>query len=67
MEILSWNCRGLGSPRAVRPLVRLIRIENPTMVFLRETKLKTDEVLRFKRKLKFNYELVVDWKGFGRD
>ncbi|CAL5183817.1 unnamed protein product [Lathyrus oleraceus] len=67
MKILSWNCRGLGRPRAVRPLVRLIRIENPTMVFLMETKLKTDEVLRFKRNLKFNYELVVGCKGFGKD
>ncbi|KAI5426912.1 hypothetical protein KIW84_032373 [Lathyrus oleraceus] len=61
MKILSWNCRGYGSPRAVRALVRFIQNEKPMMVFLMETKLNANEVLRIKRKLNFNYDLVVDF------
>lgn len=34
---ISWNYRGLGSPRALRALLRLIHLENPDMFFLMET------------------------------
>ncbi|KAA3474191.1 reverse transcriptase [Gossypium australe] len=39
MKSLSWNVRGLGSPRAVRRLRYLIKQQNPRLVFLMETKL----------------------------
>lgn len=39
MKILSWNCRGLGNPAAVRALKKLIRFNCPDVVFLMETKL----------------------------
>ncbi|KAK9670069.1 hypothetical protein RND81_13G174700 [Saponaria officinalis] len=42
---LSWNCRGLGSPRAVNALKGIINVENPHFVFLSETKLKNKERL----------------------
>ncbi|KAL0438857.1 UNVERIFIED_CONTAM: hypothetical protein Slati_2368700 [Sesamum latifolium] len=38
MKILSWNCQGLGSPWIVRSLVELIKLHNPSLVFLSETK-----------------------------
>lgn len=44
MKILSWNCRGLGSPSAVRALQRLIRLENFDLVFIMKSRLKGDEV-----------------------
>lgn len=67
MKTLSWNGKGPGSPRAVRALVKLICIENPTLVFLMETKVKVDELLRIKRKLKFKYDMIVDCRDSGRD
>jgi len=39
MIALSWNCRGLGNPRAVRTLKELVHKEVPNVVFLIETKL----------------------------
>jgi hypothetical protein len=38
MLILSWNCRGLARPAAIRSLRALIRINNPDCIFLMETK-----------------------------
>ena len=42
MNLLSWNCRGLGNPRSVNALKEVIRIEKPKIVFLMETKLDRD-------------------------
>lgn len=63
---LSWNCRGLGSPRAENALKGVIRIENPHFVFLCETKLRGKEWESIKRKLNFNNFLSVDCSGVGR-
>ncbi|BFG35644.1 hypothetical protein CerSpe_219180 [Prunus speciosa] len=38
MIVLSWNCQGLGNPRAVQALRRLIVAQGPTVVFLSETR-----------------------------
>jgi hypothetical protein len=38
MKILSWNCRGLSRPTAVRSLRLLIRENSPEILFLSETK-----------------------------
>jgi hypothetical protein len=67
MKILSWNCRGLGSPQAVRALLRLTRIENPQIVFLMETRLKVNEVEGVRSKLGFKNCLTVDCRGVGRE
>jgi hypothetical protein len=37
MNVLSWNCRGLGNPQTVRTLHRLVRVKKPNSVFLMET------------------------------
>ncbi|CAL1401450.1 unnamed protein product [Linum trigynum] len=42
MRLLSYNCRGLGSKRAVRALKSLLRQASLQVVFLMETK-QTDE------------------------
>jgi hypothetical protein len=67
MKTLSWNCRGLGNPRAVRALSRLIRLENPQVVFLMETRLKISEIVNLKYKWGFSCGLAVDCSGFGRE
>jgi exonuclease III len=40
MKILSWNCRGLGNPSAVRALRKLLNKQCPDVVFLMETRLQ---------------------------
>lgn len=37
MNLLSWNCRGLGNPRTVRALGDLLRTRKPNFLFLSET------------------------------
>jgi exonuclease III len=43
MKILSWNCRGLGNPTAVRALKKLFMSKSPDLVFLMETKLHSND------------------------
>lgn len=51
IKIISWNCLGLGNPRAVRALRRLIYVEVPDVVFIMETR-------------RFSHEMVV-MRGMG--
>lgn len=67
MKAISWNCRGLGNPRAVRALSRLIRVENPQLVFLMETRLKDNEMDRIRSRCGFNSCFSVACNGNGRD
>lgn len=67
MKIISWNCRGLGHPRAVRSLLRLINLEKPHLVFLMETRLKDDEFERIKMRSCFSKCFSVSCKGHGQD
>ncbi|PNX95563.1 ribonuclease H, partial [Trifolium pratense] len=39
MKLMSWNCQGLGNPRTVRALKKLIANNKPDIIFLMETKL----------------------------
>jgi exonuclease III len=43
MKLLSWNCRGLGKPSAVRALKKLLKVTCPDVVFLVETKLSESD------------------------
>ncbi|XP_058774618.1 uncharacterized protein LOC131648901 [Vicia villosa] len=67
MKAINWNCRGLWSPRAVRGLARLLKLENPQLVFLMETRLKKDELIKLKQRFKFKCDLTVDCSGTGRN
>jgi len=63
MILLSWNCRGLGNPRRVRALHRLVRVKKPKMVFLMETKLMSKKMEAIRIKLGFEGMFVVDCLG----
>ncbi|PNX85343.1 hypothetical protein L195_g041411 [Trifolium pratense] len=39
MKLMAWNCQGLGNPRTVRALRKLIANNKPDIIFLMETKL----------------------------
>lgn len=63
MSILSWNARGLGSPRAFDRLRRLLRTYSPGLVFLSETKLWGKEAERVKQFVGFDNGFHVDCIG----
>lgn len=67
MKNLSWNCMGLRNPRAVRALLRLIRIENFDLVFLMETRLKKDKAQAIKFKISFECYHNVGCSGNERE
>ncbi|WCJ43898.1 hypothetical protein M5689_024607 [Euphorbia peplus] len=63
MNCISWNCRGLGNPRAVRCLGDLLKSQNPNLVFLIETLVYSSKIESLRRKFNFNYKFVVDCRG----
>lgn len=67
MKIFSWNCRGLGSPRAVRVLLRLMRIEKPRVMFIMDSGLKKEEVQHIITRSDFEGCFSVDCRGIGRE
>ena len=59
MNILSWNCRGLGNLRAETVLSHLVRDKAPQVLFLMETKQIVDEMRRIQADLHYRSMLVV--------
>uniref|UniRef100_A0A2N9EK22 CCHC-type domain-containing protein n=1 Tax=Fagus sylvatica TaxID=28930 RepID=A0A2N9EK22_FAGSY len=37
MSCLSWNCRGLGNPGTVQELANMVRVKDPSAIFVMET------------------------------
>jgi exonuclease III len=46
MQYVSWNCRGLGSKMKEEALRDLVRLENPEVLLIQETKLEEKDLLR---------------------
>jgi len=63
MNVLSWNCRGLGNPLTVQTLRRLVRTKKPNLVFLMETKQVSKSLESVRVKLGFEANFVVDSIG----
>ncbi|XP_060960728.1 uncharacterized protein LOC133031275 [Cannabis sativa] len=63
MNIISWNCRGLGNPRALQFLVDICVSKKPKFLFLCETLCKKDIVERVKIKLGFESCFSVEAQG----
>jgi exonuclease III len=63
MTLLSWNCRGLGSPRAVRDLCQLAKENKAHILFLMETKCSKARVEVVRVKLGFAGAFTVDHVG----
>ena len=64
MNILCWNCRGLGSPQTEQELGNLIRAHSPLIVFVAETWLKKARLIYLRDKLKF--EGMIEFSREGR-
>lgn len=65
MTILAWNYCGLGEPQAIQVLLKLLKLENPSMVFLIKTKLKKLEFELLKYRLSYENSLVLNCVGKG--
>jgi exonuclease III len=65
MKILSWNCRGLGDPRTVQELTRLVRLHKPKIVFLSETRKNKIYVENLHWRLGLKYVVTFNEQGKG--
>lgn len=65
MNLLSWNCRGLGNPRTVRVLIDLVKSHKPVFLFLSKTLVHSNKVGELCDKLGFDHYFAVDSVGRG--
>jgi len=61
--VISWNCRGLGSPSAIPNLKYLIRFYKPAILFLSETLVYRNKIEEFRYVLGFSNCFSVDRVG----
>ena len=65
MKIFSLNCRGLGNPETVSELHRIVKKEDPSIVFLMETRLDLRNLEFLRVRLGLTGCLGVDRHGLG--
>jgi exonuclease III len=63
MNLVSWNCRGLGSPSAVSNLKYLVRHHKIAILFLSETLVLSNKIEEIRYVLGFNSCFSVDRVG----
>ncbi|XP_074347397.1 uncharacterized protein LOC141686251 [Apium graveolens] len=63
MNILSWNCQGLGNPQTVRVLSDLLKSRKPDLLFLSETISYTNKIEELRVKFGFSQCFSVDRVG----
>ncbi|XP_019166537.1 PREDICTED: uncharacterized protein LOC109162272 [Ipomoea nil] len=63
MSLLTWNCRGLTNPTAIRVLADLIHNKRPRVVFLMETFLDKGRMENVRVQLGFENLFCVDANG----
>ena len=63
MTLLCWNCRGLGNLQTVIALEKDVKKEDPTIVFLMETKSNTDWMNNVQERCKLKHGFIVTSNG----
>nr|POE67505.1 hypothetical protein CFP56_36671 [Quercus suber] len=63
MNLLAWNCRGLGSAPAVRSLTNEVKDTDSVLVFLSETQANQNRIRGIQRKLNFTQGITVPSDG----
>jgi hypothetical protein len=65
MNLLAWNCRGLGLPRTVQELVQLIRTYRPKILFICETKLGDKKIKELRWRVGLRKCITQSGRGNG--
>nr|DAD40313.1 TPA_asm: hypothetical protein HUJ06_014636 [Nelumbo nucifera] len=63
MKILAWYWQGIGSPRAVRHLSKLLTSTLPEIIFLSENKASSSRIRKILHQLNWNCFHCVDVVG----
>ena len=63
MNLMSWNCRGLGNLQTVKALEKAINKEEPIIVFLMETKSNREWMNYVKDRCKMKHGLIIPSEG----
>ena len=63
MKILGWNCRGICNASTARALRATIRVHNPDVVFLCETKASEEKIVGLACSMGFPGHIVVGAQG----
>jgi exonuclease III len=63
MNLLSWNCQGLGNPWTVQDLCLMVKEKKPDILFLMETKCRKERMEGIRVKLNFQGLFVVEPVG----
>ncbi|KAM2227525.1 hypothetical protein ACFXTI_014320 [Malus domestica] len=63
MIFLAWNCRGSGQASTVDALRDLIRINKPSIVFLSETKARSNGIETLRRSMGYQHGFFVEAIG----
>ena len=67
MQIISWNCRGLGNPVKDDAIKYLLKMEPADILLLHETKIEEEALLSINRsKWKNNASMAVSAQGTSR-
>lgn len=49
MQMISWNCRGLGNPNKAEAIKDLLKIETADILMLQETKVEGEALFKHQR------------------
>lgn len=63
MNVIAWNCRGLGNVKAVPCIKDLVCIYKPDIIVLIETLCNNNKILNLKYSIGFDYHFSVDCTG----
>ena len=59
MKCISWNCRGLGNQATIQELANLVRLKDPSVLFLSETWMDEDRLEMLRCRFHFSNKFVV--------
>lgn len=65
MNLIGWNCRGLGKPRSVRCLRDLVKSRHPDFLFLSETMVQSNKIKDLSEQMGFASSYAVERVGQG--
>lgn len=64
MKMISWNCRGLGSPLKVKAVQDMLKLEVIDLLLIQETKVDKNSILKIgKEKWKKDAGIAVSARG----